>query len=100
MSIYKYVVIGRIDILKNELIRFTHPEALNDPWEVKPYIQRLVNDDFFENLDIQQNGIIEMALEKIWEDKLSPIQKAVFSREMIRQSLFNSFRRRSPLLNL
>src|ERR1700754_5292625 len=39
MGLYKYVVPGRIDILKGGYIRFTHPSALNDPFEVKPYFK-------------------------------------------------------------
>lgn len=42
MSIYKYVVPDRIDILKNGKIRFTQPSALNDPYEMKPYFEEIV----------------------------------------------------------
>ena len=34
MSLYKYVTPDRLDILKNLLIRFTQPTALNDPLEL------------------------------------------------------------------
>jgi hypothetical protein len=36
MLIYKYVVLERIDVLKNGSIRFTQADALNDPFEIKP----------------------------------------------------------------
>lgn len=36
MDFYKYVPAERIDILKNRLIRFTQPRALNDPFEAQP----------------------------------------------------------------
>jgi hypothetical protein len=34
-ALYKYVTAERIDVLQNELIRFTQPSALNDPWDVR-----------------------------------------------------------------
>lgn len=36
MIFYKYVSEERIDILKNRLIRFTQPNAMNDPFEAQP----------------------------------------------------------------
>ena len=36
MIFYKYVSAERIDILQNRLIRFTQPNALNDPFEARP----------------------------------------------------------------
>ena len=36
MIFYKYVPPERIDILQNRLIRFTQPNALNDPFEARP----------------------------------------------------------------
>ena len=37
MIFYKYLPPERIDILQNRLIRFTQPNALNDPFEAKPH---------------------------------------------------------------
>jgi uncharacterized protein Usg len=48
MTLYKYVIADRIDILKNGVIRFTQPSALNDPWEMKPHIEQLMTDDLWE----------------------------------------------------
>jgi len=42
MSLYKYVIVDRIDILRNELIRFTQPSAFNDPFECRPFIQSII----------------------------------------------------------
>ena len=36
MVFYKYVSAERIDILRNRLIRFTQPNAMNDPFEARP----------------------------------------------------------------
>lgn len=38
MSLYKYVTPDRLDVLRNLLIRFTQPTALNDPFELRPLV--------------------------------------------------------------
>ncbi len=45
MPLYKYVTAERIDVLQNELIRFSQPSALNDPWDMRPHIERVFTDD-------------------------------------------------------
>ena len=44
---YKYVPAERIDILRNRLIRFTQPLALNDPFEAKPHFYELGSKEKF-----------------------------------------------------
>ena len=44
---YKYVPAERIDILQNNLIRFTQPFALNDPFEAKPHFHELGSREVF-----------------------------------------------------
>lgn len=46
MPIYKYVTSERVDVLQSGLIRFTHPGALNDPFDLKPHFKSLANRDF------------------------------------------------------
>ncbi len=45
MTLYKYVTAERIDVLQNGLIRFTQPSALNDPWDMRPHVERLIADN-------------------------------------------------------
>jgi hypothetical protein len=52
MTVYKYVVADRIDVLENGRIRFTQASALNDPFDVNPCLS-----DFIQ-------GAIEYANEK------------------------------------
>ena len=40
MIVYKYLHPDRIDVLKNSKIRFTQPDALNDPFESFPSFQK------------------------------------------------------------
>jgi hypothetical protein len=50
MKLYKYVVPERLDVLQNGFIRFTQPEALNDPFEMRPVIKKLVGEGFWEEM--------------------------------------------------
>ncbi len=45
MPLYKYVTAERIDVLQNELIRFSQPSALNDPWDMRPHVERVFTDN-------------------------------------------------------
>lgn len=49
MVFYKYVSAERIDILENPLIRFTQPNAMNDPFEAKPHFYKLGLEEFAKN---------------------------------------------------
>jgi hypothetical protein len=44
MSLYKYLVPERFDVLRNAKIRFSQHMALNDPFEMKPYFDGLTSD--------------------------------------------------------
>lgn len=43
MLLYKYVSEDRISILKDGLIRFSQPQAFNDPFELKPHISEIMD---------------------------------------------------------
>jgi hypothetical protein len=43
MLLYKYVTEDRISILKDGLIRFSQPQAFNDPFELKPHISEIMD---------------------------------------------------------
>lgn len=83
---YKYVVAERIEVLRNGFIRFTQPEALNDPWEMKPLIEQLVSEEdlqaeFLEPL--RHKPIDEykpLIYEAVWKDiqKMLPPEQARF----------------------
>ena len=47
MVLYKYVTEERIDILQNRLIRFTQPNAMNDPFEARPDFKALATNEGF-----------------------------------------------------
>ncbi|MEO6104284.1 MAG: DUF2971 domain-containing protein [Pseudoxanthomonas sp.] len=47
MAIYKYLSSERIDVLRDARVRFTQPNALNDPFELKPFFKTIFNMETF-----------------------------------------------------
>jgi hypothetical protein len=41
MTLYKYGTSERLDVLRDGRIRFKQPNALNDPFELRPYFDRI-----------------------------------------------------------
>lgn len=51
MTLFKYIRPERIEVIKNLEIRFTQPDALNDPFELRPHFNSLVAEaDVLANL--------------------------------------------------
>jgi hypothetical protein len=67
MELYKYLNPTRIEVLENNLIRFSRPSDFNDPFESLPYISSVLDkeiaDDFYKEH-------IETHLDKIKDEKL------------------------------
>jgi hypothetical protein len=42
MTLFKYIRPERIDVVENLEIRFTQPDALNDPFELRPHFESIV----------------------------------------------------------
>jgi hypothetical protein len=42
MTLFKYIRSERVDVIENLEIRFTQPDALNDPFELRPHFESLV----------------------------------------------------------
>ncbi len=56
MSLYKYVPPERLDVLRHLRIRFTQPEAQNDPFEFRPLVDRF-----------RRSEVAEESLSEQWE---------------------------------
>jgi hypothetical protein len=51
MTLFKYICPERIDVIRNLEIRFTQPDALNDPFELQPHFDSIVAEaDILANL--------------------------------------------------
>lgn len=60
MELFKYLSEDRIKFLKNGMIRFTQPQAFNDPFELKPSIIAFGTGSYFEEvLDKKFTALIE-----------------------------------------
>jgi hypothetical protein len=46
MPLYKYLHPDRIDVLRNQCIRFSSPAVFNDPFELKPHLAALATPEF------------------------------------------------------
>ena len=98
--LFKYVTYERLDVLKNECIRFTQPAALNDPWEMKPYLENLLAKDVLEDQVFKPlferpiEQILDECLESKWRE-FTPATKAAvpgglaWMKHMARQHLKN-----------
>lgn len=66
MSLYKYVVPARIDILSGAQVRFTQPSALNDPYEMKPNFEAICDpEELKAKLREARTSITDQANEQI-----------------------------------
>lgn len=49
MQLYKYFHPDRIDVLAKGIIRFSPPQAFNDPFDMKPNIQGIASQEHWDN---------------------------------------------------
>lgn len=61
-KLYKYVVPERIDVLKNQLIRFTQPAALNDLFELQLLFEEILSEEKLAEAVTPPFKLIEEAL--------------------------------------
>lgn len=76
--LYKYVASDRVDVLERQRIRFTQPVALNDPFELRPYFETVIEESYLVNQ--LRTGPIDIAPELAAAYKqLAPHLKATMS---------------------
>src|SRR5947208_2106603 len=63
MTLYKYLTGDRIDVLQNRKIRFTQPNAFNDPFEFRPYLEQIARPD-------HQREMMESEFHKVVNEQL------------------------------
>jgi hypothetical protein len=77
MSLYKYVIAPRLDVLQHGMIRFTQPHALNDPFELRPFFESTVPKSFVrDHVDDASSNIWEIAY-------ITPAQRALVPYELL-----------------
>ena len=105
MVFYKYVSAERIDILQNRLIRFTQPNAMNDPFEAQPHFYALGK----KGLASAYAEMIRRAQYRVWEDykrvTQTDLDRWAFAKKIetdpdYAESLYESLGHRDILPNL
>jgi hypothetical protein len=81
-TLCKYVPPERVDILRNGLIRFTQPSALNDPFEMQPVFDALFPENQMDEILSPPFEYIEESLREKYQE-LSALQKALISEDQL-----------------
>jgi len=81
MTLFKYIRPERIDVIRNLEIRFTQPDALNDPFELQPHFDSIVAEaDILTNLSespVDLRPMVMQAYEMLPELKAIPLHFAM-----------------------
>jgi hypothetical protein len=79
MILYKYLPPARMDVLENLKIRYSQPGAFNDPFEVKPYISHISDD---EQIETGIDQLLDEETRKLYEE-LPPQARSALSFEQV-----------------
>jgi Protein of unknown function (DUF2971) len=85
MTLFKYIRPERIDVIQNLEIRFTQPDALNDPFELQPHFDSLIAEaDILANLPespVDLRPMVKQAYELVPELQAIPVDFAMRAME-------------------
>ncbi len=96
MKLFKYVVPERVDVLEKRLVRFTHPRALNDLFELRPSFDRILEREEAQR-HLEENPpdfaeIARMGAEKAYTELPASVRSTVSLAELediCRERLFS-----------
>ncbi|MDT9180871.1 MAG: hypothetical protein P5678_25355, partial [Limnospira sp. PMC 1240.20] len=77
--LFKYLPPVRVDFLKTELLRFSQPSALNDPYECLPFMKGFNPFQFVENSCKRTKHHLDRILKDIPKNKRSKFKRKVQS---------------------
>lgn len=81
--LYKYYDEGRYEFFKNGLIRYTQPQAFNDPFEMKPHFSTLASKQFIaELINKEYEGVIRKEYNNLPDEIRHTISYREFQRLM------------------
>ncbi len=86
MPVYKYLQPERLDVIRDARIRFTQPNALNDPFEMKPFFKTIFNMDTFSERIRRQMDFRPVLLEK-YEQMPREVRKKFTSEQFMQLAL-------------
>lgn len=81
MRIFKYLSPDRVDVLENQVLRFTQANYLNDPFEHLPFVSQLVDEAF---------------VEKLYNEKVSPFLQHIENRKLCIDDIPEEYRDAIP----
>jgi hypothetical protein len=86
MKIFKYLAPDRIDVLKNQTLRFTQANYLNDPFENLPFISQVMDEGYNNKF---QNEYLNPVLQQVMNTQLTANQLPKDVKEMLPDNLWN-----------
>lgn len=96
MPLYKYLTPERTDVVLNARIRFTQPNSLNDPFELKPFFKVVLDPKTIEQR-IREKMDLRPALFKKYNSLPREIRKRVSAESFVNQALAEMERRKPEL---
>lgn len=83
MTLYKYVTPERLDVLTTGLIRYTQAAATNDPFELRPFFESLVTEDYLLKLLKDEPIDVTQQFMKAYEEQPQEIKDKVSREHML-----------------
>lgn len=94
MKIFKYLAPDRIDVLKNQTLRFTQANYLNDPFEGLPFISQIMDEGYNNKF---QNEYLNPVLQQLMNTQLTANLLPKEVKEMLPENLWNEILSGYPL---
>ncbi|WP_271043310.1 DUF2971 domain-containing protein [Pseudomonas sp. VB3] len=94
MRLYKYLSPELTSVLENQMVRFSQPSSLNDPYELKPHISSLMSDeDMLTHFSQHLPSMIDDEYLK-----LDPHIKSVFPYGKFKKAMTKILKNSEPLM--
>lgn len=81
MKIFKYLSPERVDVLENQVLRFTQANYLNDPFEHLPFVSQLVDEAYTD---------------KLYKETLDPLFQHIANRKLCIDDIPEEYRNAIP----
>jgi hypothetical protein len=83
MILYKYLAPGRTDVLRGCRIRFTQPSALNDPFELRPFFEKLFPDTYLKEQIAGKTIDIDPLIDKACDQVPEHLRRSISREDLL-----------------